>query len=249
MQSRTDVIDEADVERFGRLGDEWWDTRGSMRMLHRLNPVRLDWVVRAATRQFRRGDASAAGRQPLAGLAVLDIGCGGGIFCEPLARAGAAVTGVDPAPASVAVAKRHAADAGLAIDYRASTAEELAATGARFDIVCAMEVIEHTLDPRAFVKTAGALARPGGLLFAATLNRTLKSFALAIVGAEHVLRWVPPGTHHWEQFVTPREMEEAMEAAGLDPFARTGVVYDPLRGRWRESHDMAINYMMAARRD
>ena len=248
MHAHREGVDEADVGRFGRLGDQWWDTRGSMRMLHRLNPVRVNWVVETALRHLARPPTSG-GRRRLAGLDVLEIGCGGGIFCEPLAREGAAATGIDPAPKSIEVAKRHAAEAGLSIDYRATTAEELAATGARFDMVCAMEVIEHVPDPRSFVKTAGGLVRPGGLLFAATLNRTLKSFALAIVGAEHVLRWVPPGTHRWEQFVTPREMEEAMEAAGLDPCARSGVVYDPLRGLWRESHDMAINYMMAARRD
>jgi 2-polyprenyl-6-hydroxyphenyl methylase/3-demethylubiquinone-9 3-methyltransferase len=246
MKSRRPTVDEADVERFERLGEDWWNPRGSMRMLHRLNPLRVAWIANIA-RDAGLGSKDD-GANPLAGLSIVDIGCGGGILSEALARLGARVTAIDPAPGSIDVARNHAGAAGLAIDYRAATAEDLAAAGEVFDIVCSMEVLEHVTDMRAFLKTAGALARPDGLLFAATLNRTAKSFALAILGAEYVLRWVPKGTHQWEKFITPVELEAAMEEAGLEAFARTGVVYDPLRAQWRESHDMAINYMMAARR-
>ncbi len=244
MQARRETVDEADVARFGRLGDEWWSLRGSMRMLHGLNPHRTAWLVEILGKRH----PPAAGAAPLDGLSILDIGCGGGLFCEPLARLGARVVGIDPSPENVEVARRHADAAGLKIDYRATTAEDLAETGETFDAVCAMEVIEHVTDVEAFLRAAGRLAKPDGMFFAATLNRTLKSFALGIVGAEYVLRWVPEGTHRWEQFVTPAELEEAMEKAGLDPLARTGMAFDPLRGVWRKSRDMAINYMMAASR-
>lgn len=247
MQARRSTVDGADVERFERLGDDWWSPRGPMRALHQFNPQRVEWVSRQiSARQFSKRLPGAG--KPLAGISILDIGCGGGILSEALAKIGARVTGIDPAPGNIDVARRHAEKSGLDIDYRAVTAEALAETGAVFDVVCAMEVIEHVTDMPAFVAAAGALARSGGLFFAATLNRTLKSFALAIVGAEYVLGWVPPGTHQWEKFVTPAELEEAMESAGLDPIARTGVVYDPLRGEWRQNRDMAVNYMMAAER-
>ena len=247
MQADKNTVDAADVARFESIGEDWWNPRGAMRALHKFNPQRVDWLTRKMTAHFAV-DNSLIAKPALAGLSILDIGCGGGLLSEALARLGAKVVGVDPAAGNIDVARRHAEASGLAIDYRAMTAEALLATGARFDVVCAMEVVEHVTDVPSFIATAGALVRPGGLFFAATLNRTLKSFALAIVGAEYILRWVPQGTHQWEKFVTPQELEDAMEMAGLDPIARTGVVYEPLRDRWRESRDMAINYMMVAER-
>jgi 2-polyprenyl-6-hydroxyphenyl methylase/3-demethylubiquinone-9 3-methyltransferase len=245
------TVDEADVARFEALGDDWWAERGSMRPLHKLNPVRIAYIRDQICQHF--GDAHAHPRDPrapspLAGLTLLDIGCGGGILAEPLAKLGASVTGVDPAPGNIHIASRHAQESGVTIDYRATTAEALLAQGARFDVVTAMEVVEHVTDMRAFVKTCASLVAPGGLLFMATLNRTLKSFALAIVGAEYVLRWVPKGTHQWEKFVTPKELEDAMRAGGVEMFDIAGVVYNPLRDAWAKSRDVDVNYMCVGRR-
>jgi 2-polyprenyl-6-hydroxyphenyl methylase/3-demethylubiquinone-9 3-methyltransferase len=239
MQAQSASVDPADVERFERLGARWWDPRGPMRPLHLINPLRLRFVEeQIATRD----------RAALPGLSVLDIGCGGGLFSEALAKAGALVTGVDPSPGVISVASQHAAKGGLSIDYRAQTAEALADSGAQFDMVCAMEVLEHVVDMPAFVATACRMVKPGGWFFAATLNRTLKSFALAIVGAEYVLGWVPKGTHQWEKFITPAELEDAIEDAGLAAQARAGVVFQPLRNKWTVSRDTDVNYMMSARR-
>jgi 2-polyprenyl-6-hydroxyphenyl methylase / 3-demethylubiquinone-9 3-methyltransferase len=237
------TIEPGEVERFSRLAGEWWDPRGKMAVLHRFNPVRLAYVRDAACRQFRRN----AGHPPcLEGLRILDIGCGGGLLCEPLARLGASVVGADPSPGNIEAARLHAAGGGLAIDYRATTAEALAAAGERFDVVLAMEVVEHVADVGLFVRSCAAMVSPGGLMIAATLNRTLKSFALAIVGAEYVLRWLPRGTHRWDKFVTPNELEAAMTKAGLRMSAETGVIYNPLTEEWRLSPDMDVNYMLAA---
>jgi 2-polyprenyl-6-hydroxyphenyl methylase/3-demethylubiquinone-9 3-methyltransferase len=239
------TIDIAEIERFSRLADEWWDPRGKMAPLHKFNPVRLGYVRDAACRQFGR---DARRLDSLTDLRVLDIGCGGGILSEPLARLGARVVGADPAGANVAAARRHAADAGVAVDYRATTAEALEAAGERFDIVLAMEVVEHVADVALFVSCCAAMVKPGGLLVAATLNRTLKSFALAIVGAEYVLRWLPRGTHQWDKFVTPDELERAIEHGGLRVIDQTGVVYDLLGDRWKLSGDTDVNYMLTAER-
>ena len=239
MQAQSASIDPADVERFERLGASWWDPRGPMRPLHLINPLRLRFVeAQIATRD----NAS------LAGMRVLDVGCGGGLFSEALAKAGAQVTGVDPSPGVISVASNHAAQGGMTIDYRAQAAEDLARSGAQFDVVCAMEVLEHVVDMPAFVATACSMVKPGGWFFAATLNRTFKSFALAIVGAEYVLGWVPKGTHQWEKFITPAELEDTIEDAGLIAQARSGVVFQPLRNKWSVSRDTDINYMMSARR-
>lgn len=245
------TVDAEDVARFERLGDDWWAPRGSMRPLHKLNPVRIAYLRDHMAEHFPAPDGGArdANRPaPLAGLTILDIGCGGGILCEPMARLGAAVTGIDPAPGNVRIADKHAQEGGLSIDYRAVTAEDLAASGARYDVVLAMEVVEHVTDMEAFVKTACSMVRPGGLFFAATLNRTMKSFALAIVGAEYVLRWVPKGTHQWEKFVKPRELEEAIAQGGCDVFDVAGVIYNPLRDAWAQARDTDVNYMLVARR-
>ncbi len=245
------TVDAEDVARFARLGNEWWNLSGSMGPLHKLNPVRIGFLRDRMAAHFPAPDGGMRdvkrGR-PLAGLRILDIGCGGGILSEPLARLGATVTGIDPATDNIAVASRHAEETGAEVDYRATTAEELAASGAVFDVVLAMEVVEHVTNVNAFVATACSMVKPGGLFFSATLNRTLKSFALAIVGAEYVLRWVPKGTHRWEQFVTPEELTEAVESSGLDVTDRTGVVYNPLGRNWRKSRDMDVNYMIAAER-
>jgi 2-polyprenyl-6-hydroxyphenyl methylase/3-demethylubiquinone-9 3-methyltransferase len=214
-----------------------------MRALHHFNPVRVAYL-RDLLRQ--RLMPSGDGIAPLVGLEVLDIGCGGGLLAEPLARLGAKVIGIDPAAESLAVARSHAETQALAIDYRCISAEALAQSGAQFDAVLAMEVIEHVRDMPAFVRTAARLVRPNGLLVAATLNRTLKSFAFAILGAEYVLGWVPKGTHDWEKFVRPAELEGALQEAGLSLIGRTGVIYDPLFDAWRLSPNMDINYMMAA---
>lgn len=248
---RSSSVDPADVARFDALGEEWWDLWGPMRALHKLNPTRVDYIrdiLVAEMKPASAGAAEAAADRPLAGLKLLDIGCGAGILSEPLAALGAEMTSVDPAPTNIEVARAHAAKAGLDIDYRATTAEELAATGAQFDAVLIMEVVEHVADRPGFIATAASLVRPGGFLFAATLNRTLKSYALAIVGAEYILRWVKPGTHNWEQFVTPQELAADFRACGLDMFDRTGVVYNPVFDEWRASADCSVNYMMAAQK-
>lgn len=239
------TVDASEVARFSALAASWWDADGPMRPLHRMNPTRLLWLKRQACAAFGRDEKDP---RALAGLAALDIGCGAGILSEPLARMGATVTGIDPSPAIIAAAKAHAAESGLAIDYRTVTVEEIAATGDTFDLVTALEVVEHVPDMSAFVAAAASVVRPGGLLVFATINRTLKAFLLAIVGAEYVLGWVPRGTHEYGRLVTPSELGAALRAAGLAPFAETGVVYAPLADEWRLSPDMDINYLMAARR-
>ena len=239
------TVDEAELARFAALANQWWDPRGKMAPLHKFNPVRLGYIRDRACRRFGR---DAKRLDCLKGLRMLDIGCGGGILSEPLARLGADMVGADPAEANIEAARLHAADGGLAIDYRATTAEALAEAGERFDVVLAMEVVEHVADVNLFVELTGAMVKPGGLMVAATLNRTLKSFALAIVGAEYVLRWLPRGTHQWDKFVTPNELEIALERAGLRIIDETGVVYNPLADRWRLGSDMDVNYMVTAER-
>jgi 2-polyprenyl-6-hydroxyphenyl methylase/3-demethylubiquinone-9 3-methyltransferase len=242
---RAPSVISAEVARFDALGDSWWDADGPMAPLHRLTPVRIAWARDCAVRHFRR---EVEAGPPLAGLEILDIGCGAGLFAEPLARLGGNVLGIDPAPASIGVARRHAEETGATLAYRVATVEELAAEPKRFDIVTAMEVVEHVAEPAKFVALAASLLKPGGLFLSSTLNRTLKSFALAIVGAEYVLRWLEPGTHHWEQFVTPEEFSMAARAAGLKIMDRQGVAYDPLRLGWRLSRNMSVNYLIAAKK-
>jgi 2-polyprenyl-6-hydroxyphenyl methylase/3-demethylubiquinone-9 3-methyltransferase len=232
-----------EVARFDALGDAWWDAEGPMGPLHRLSPVRIGWARDLIARHFKFEAPLGA---PLAGVRLVDIGCGAGLFAEPLARLGADVTGVDPAPAAIDAARRHADETGARLAYRVATVEQLASEGGQFDVVSAMEVVEHAAEPQSFVAAAASLVRPGGLFLASTLNRTLKSFVLAIVGAEYVLRWLEPGTHRWEQFVTPLELTAFARAAGLTRLSLRGVVYDPLRGTWRLSSDTGVNYLLAA---
>jgi len=246
MRARS--IDEAEVAQFDRLGAEWWRPDGPMRALHKFNPARAGWLKSLLMQQLLAGISPEGSAAPLAGLTLLDIGCGGGLLAEALASLGATVTAIDPAPRNIEIARAHAAQSGLAIDYQCISVEALAAAAKKFDAVLAMEVIEHVRDLRGFTAAAASLVRPGGLMFAATLNRTLKSYALAIIGAEYVLRWVPRGTHDWQKFVTPAELEKALVRCGLVVFDQTGVVYDPLGDRWRLGRDMEVNYMLAARR-
>ena len=237
------TLDTAEVARFDRLAETWWDEFGPMRTLHKFNPVRLDYIRNQILTHFNR---SGDNLTPLAGLDLLDIGCGGGLLCEPLARLGAHVTGIDPAPKNIGVARLHAAQSGLPITYEEQTVEALAAERRQFDVVMAMEVVEHVADVDFFVKSCCQVVKPGGILFLATLNRTLKAFALAIVGAEYVLGWLPRGTHQWDKFVTPDELETALSAGAFAPLDETGVVYNPLRDQWRMSRDMDVNYMLVA---
>lgn len=241
------TVDDAEIRRFSAMAAEWWNPAGKFRPLHKFNPVRLGYIKQEVSARFGR-DAQAP--DAFAGLSLLDIGCGGGLLSEPMARLGATVVGADASETNIEVARLHAAEAGLAIDYRATTAEDLAASGATFDVVLAMEIVEHVADVGLFVSTVAGMVRPGGLLIMATLNRTLKSYALAIVGAEYVLRWLPRGTHDWRKFLTPAELSRHIEASGLTVIDRVGVVYDPLRDRWsRNARDLDVNYMILAGRD
>jgi 2-polyprenyl-6-hydroxyphenyl methylase / 3-demethylubiquinone-9 3-methyltransferase len=237
------TIDADEIARFSRVSGQWWDPRGPMAALHKFNPVRLAYIRDQTAAHFGR---DAKRLDSLADLRMLDIGCGGGILAEPLARLGAAVVGADPSERNIEVARHHAAQSGLAIDYRNTSAEALAEAGEEFDVVLAMEVVEHVTDVSLFVKVAAAMVRPGGLLFAATLNRTVKSFALAIVGAEYILRWLPRGTHQWDKFVTPNELEIAIAQSGMHIAGETGVIYNLLGDRWQLSTDMDVNYMVVA---
>lgn len=238
-------VDPQEIEKFSALAAEWWNPHGKFGVLHKFNPVRLAFIKEELTARFGRDPFA---REPLAGLSLLDIGCGGGLLCEPMARLGARVTGVDPSEKNIKTAMVHAEEQGLAIDYRASTAEALAAAGQRFDVILNMEVVEHVKEPSAFMATTASMLNPGGVMITATLNRTLKSFALAIIGAEYVLGWLPKGTHQWEKFITPGELGGMLKAAGLEPREPVGVTYNPLSGQWRRSRDTDVNYMVLAAR-
>jgi 2-polyprenyl-6-hydroxyphenyl methylase/3-demethylubiquinone-9 3-methyltransferase len=241
----TASIDPDEIAKFAALADAWWDPQGKFRPLHKLNPTRIAFIRdQVVGRQNRAPQAE----RPLAGLSVLDIGCGGGLLSEPMARLGAAVTGIDPSARSITAARLHAAEDGLPIDYRVETAEALAAAGAKFDVVLAMEVIEHVADRAAFLGACAALLADDGQLFLATLNRTAKAFALAIVGAEYVLGWLPRGTHDWRRFVRPSELAAELRAHGAEIVEMAGVVYSPLTDRWSLSRDLDVNYMAVAER-
>jgi len=246
-QTRSSV-DPAEIERFQKLAKAWWDPEGKFRPLHQIGPARLQFIRGELSRHF---SLSGTGLRPLEGLSILDVGCGGGLISEPLARLGARVTGIDPGEKNIAIARDHAAPQGLGldgleIDYRATTAEALAAEGRTFDAVVCLEVVEHVHDVGAFVATCASLVRPGGILVLSTINRTLKAYALAIVAAEYVLGWLPRGTHQWERFVTPDELRRHLSGAGLAEPHLEGFVYDPLRDRWQLSPDTDVNYLAAA---
>lgn len=240
------AFDRGEVDRFDRLARDWWDPKGPMRALHRINPVRLAYIRGEICRHFGRDSRAPF---PFDGLSLLDVGCGAGLISEPMARLGAEVRGLDPAPRNIEVARRHAEAGGLSIDYRTDMVEAVAAAGERFDVVLAMEVVEHVPDVPAFVASCCAAVKPGGLLVLATLNRTLRSFALAIIGAEYVLRWVPRGTHDWDKFVTPDELGAAVTRGGLAVRNTRGIVYNPLRDEWSLSRDTAVNYLMLAAKE
>jgi 2-polyprenyl-6-hydroxyphenyl methylase/3-demethylubiquinone-9 3-methyltransferase len=237
-------VDPDEIARFAALADDWWDPAGRFRPLHQFNPVRLRFIRDRLIRHFRRDPAAL---EPFAGLRVLDIGCGGGLVAEPMARLGASVVGIDATARNVEVARLHAARSGLAIDYRCATAEALAAAGERFDAILNLEVVEHVAALEPFIDACGAVAAPGGAMIVATLNRTAKAWALAIVGAEYVLGWLPRGTHRWEKFVRPSELAAALRHGGFEIGELTGVGYNPLAGEWSLSRDLAVNYMVFAR--
>lgn len=241
------TVDAEEVRRFDRMAADWWNPAGVMRPLHAMNPVRLGFIRDQAIAHFGL-DAGAIA--PLRGLRGVDVGCGGGLLSEPLTRMGAAVTGLDPAAENIAVARQHAADSGLDIDYRASTIEQVAADGERFDIVLALEVVEHVADVPAFIDAISRAAKPGGLVVLSTLNRSLRSFGAAILGAEYLLRWLPVGTHDWAKFLRPEELQDHLVKAGLEPIETRGMVPDLLRGSfaggWSLSPDTAVNYIISA---
>lgn len=244
----TGSIDEAEVAKFQAMAAEWWDPNGKFRPLHLMNPCRLDYITRQIAAEFGR---DVRGPRPFEGLRILDIGCGGGLLSEPMARLGAAVLGADAAERNIPVARLHAEEQGLSIDYRHITAEALVVAGERFDVILNMEVIEHVAQPQAFLTTCHDLLKPGGLMICSTLNRNSKSFMMAIVGAEWVMRWLPKGTHDWSKFITPDELYGLIHGAGLDPVDRKGMVFNPITWSWAISdRDLSVNYVTASlRRD
>lgn len=246
VTSSQSTIDAAEVARFSALAAEWWNPHGKFGVLHKFNPVRLRFIRDHAVRHFRRDDKAIA---PFEGLRLLDIGCGGGLLSEPMARMGFSVVGADASEKNIRTAATHAREQGLDIDYRATSAEALAATGERFDVILNMEVVEHVADLDLFLSSCAAMLRPGGIMFVATLNRTMKSWALAIVGAEYILGWIPQGTHDWNKFIKPMELDTALGRAGLNGRHETGVMYNPLSGQWMLSPDTDVNYMLVATKD
>ena len=237
------TADADEVARFAQLAEHWWDARGPLAPLHRLNPTRIRYIRDTVAARLGRDPERP---RPLDGLTLLDIGCGGGLIAEPMVRLGARVTGIDAAAANIAAARLHAEAVGLDIDYRSEPVEALAGAGARYDVVLALEVVEHVADLAAFAAAAGACVAPGGAIIVATLNRTLKAYALAVVGAEYLLGWLPRGTHDWSKFVRPSELAGLIADAGLAIEDMTGVCYRPLDGRWALCRDLAVNYMIAA---
>ena len=240
------TIDPAEVAKFEAMAAEWWDPNGKFRPLHLMNPCRLDYITAQIAAEYGR-DLKAA--NPFKGLQILDIGCGGGLLSEPMARLGATVVGADAAPRNIPVAQVHAAAQGLEIDYRHTTAEGLAAAGEQFDVVLNMEVVEHVSDPLAYLTACRTLLKPGGIMVCSTLNRNAKSFLMAIVGAEWVMRWLPKGTHDWQKFITPDELCALIEKAGLEPVDRKGMVFNPVAFSWSLSaRDLSVNYVTTSLR-
>jgi 2-polyprenyl-6-hydroxyphenyl methylase/3-demethylubiquinone-9 3-methyltransferase len=241
-------IDAAEVAKFSALADRWWDAQGPFRPLHKFTPVRMRYIRDRLTRHFGPGPGNGAqhASAPLSGLRLLDVGCGGGLVAEPLARLGALVTGIDASGANIEAARLHGAAVGIAIDYRHAAAEDLVAGGEMFDAVLALEVIEHVADTDAFLATLAALVRPGGLVVVATLNRTSRSYLFAILGAEYVLGWLPHGTHDWRRFMKPEELVAGLDRTGLATTDQTGVCFAPLADEWRLCDDLGVNYMVAA---
>lgn len=236
------TVDPAEVERFSRIADEWWDPKGKFAPLHRLNPIRIGYIRDRAAAHWQRDALSG---RPLDGLSLLDIGCGGGLLSEPMTRLGARVTGVDASERNISVAALHAERQDLSIDYRQGTAEALADSGAQFDIVMALEIVEHVADVDLFLQSCGKMVKPDGLLFLSTLNRTAKAWALAIAGAEYVLGWLPRGTHDWKKFLKPSEAVRGLRAGGIDAQEIVGVVYSPLSRTWSlNKNDLDVNYML-----
>ena len=241
MQVSQSTVDPSEIAKFEAMAADWWDPAGKFKPL---NPCRLDYIVTQIATEFDRDPKAEA---PFAGLRLLDIGCGGGLLCEPMARLGAEVVGADAAERNIPVARIHAEQSGLAIDYRHTTAEALAETGERFDVVLNMEVVEHVPDPLAYLTACRQLLKPGGLHVCSTINRTAKSYAMAIVGAEVVMRWLPRGTHDWAKFITPDELFDLLTRAGLEPVDRKGFVFNPVSWSWRLSpRDLSVNYVTAS---
>ncbi len=244
MQAGQTTVDPAEVAKFEAMAAEWWDPKGKFKPLHMLNPCRLDYITRQIAGEFGRNLSDAA---PFKGLRLLDIGCGGGLLSEPMARLGADVVGADAAPRNIPVAQIHAEQSGLDIDYRHTTAEDMAASGEQFDVVLNMEVVEHVADPLVYLTACRQLLKPGGLHICSTINRNPKSFAMAIVGAEYVMRWLPKGTHEWNKFITPDELFDLLQKAGLDPVDRKGFVFNPITWGWSLSdRDLSVNYVTAS---
>ncbi len=240
----TTTIDPAEIAKFEAMAAEWWDPEGKFKPLHMLNPCRLDYITGQIAAEF---DRDPTADRPFAGLRLLDIGCGGGLLAEPMARLGAEVVGADAAERNIPVARLHAEQSGLAIDYRHTTAEAMVEARESFDVVLNMEVVEHVADPLAYLTACRQLLRPGGLMVTSTINRNAKSFVMAIVGAEYVMRWLPKGTHEWAKFITPDELYELLRQAGLDPVDRKGMVFNPVRWSWSlSSRDLSVNYVTAA---
>ena len=244
MNSATNTVVDAEIAKFEAMAAEWWDPKGKFAPLHMMNPVRLDYITAQIAAEYGR---DLTGEAPFAGLRILDIGCGGGLLSEPMARLGARVVGADAAARNIPVAQVHAEQSGLEIDYRHTTAEAMAEAGEQFDVVLNMEVVEHVADPLAYLTACRQLLKPGGLMICSTINRNAKSFAMAIVGAEYVMRWLPKGTHDWQKFITPEELFKLIEGAGLDPVDRKGFVFNPVAWSWRVSdRDLSVNYVTAS---
>jgi 2-polyprenyl-6-hydroxyphenyl methylase / 3-demethylubiquinone-9 3-methyltransferase len=240
------TIDENEVARFSAMAEQWWDPGGKFKPLHKINPVRLAYIRDHVIRHFGRDGLV---RTPFEGLRIVDIGCGGGLLCEPMARLGATVTGVDPGAQNIAIAGVHAKEMGLEIDYRATSSEALAGAHEKFDVVLNMEVVEHVADVSLYMKSCADLVKPGGLMFVATINRTARAYALAIVGAEYVLGWLPKGTHQYDKFVTPDEIGSVLARNAMTILGQCGVSFSPLRDEWRKSRDLGVNYMLVAKKD
>ena len=244
MHAADVTVDPAEIEKFEAMAAEWWDVNGKFKPLHMLNPCRLDYITQQIAAEF---DRDLTTPEPFKGLRLLDIGCGGGLLSEPMARLGADVVGADAAERNIPVARVHAEQSGLTIDYRHTTAEAMAAAGERFDVVLNMEVVEHVADPLAYLTACQELLNPGGLHICSTLNRNPKSFAMAIVGAEYVMRWLPKGTHEWSKFITPDELYDLIAKAGLEPVDRKGFQFNPITWSWRISaRDLSVNYVTAS---